>query len=158
VLTGFILRTDCSGRGCAASFNPVLAVVSHNAYHQMNGASSNLYFMLKNVCKKLRTIMAWIFHVLHVQASDFSKFSLFLPTPHCSSHSYGTPIHTHCPGSVLCDPNKVENMHYSKHREHHHKSILDYNGTIYEPQVTLTKTTDFSSSNNKYHQETTENA
>jgi hypothetical protein len=37
-------------------------------------------------------------------------------------------------------------------------SILDHNGTIYEPQVTLTKTADFSSSNNKYHQETGENA
>jgi len=49
VLTGFILRTDCSGRECAASFYPVVAVVSHNVYYQMNGASSNLYFMLKNV-------------------------------------------------------------------------------------------------------------
>jgi len=57
VLTGFILRTDCSGRERAASFYPVVAVVSRNIYYQMNGASSNLYFMLKNVCKTLCTIM-----------------------------------------------------------------------------------------------------
>jgi hypothetical protein len=57
VLTGFILRTDCSERECAASFYPVVAVVSHNVYYQMNGTSSNLYFMLKNVCKTLCTIM-----------------------------------------------------------------------------------------------------
>jgi len=56
VLTRFILRTDCSGRECAASFYPVVAVISHNLYSQMNGASSNLYLMLKNVSKKLCTI------------------------------------------------------------------------------------------------------
>ena len=95
---------------------------------------------------------------MHVRASDFSKLSLFLPTPCCSSHSSGTPIYEHCPGSVLCDRNKVETKYYSKHTEHHHKSILDHTGTIYEPQVTLTKTTDFSSSKNKYNQETGENA
>ena len=57
VLTGFILRTDCIGRKCAASLYPVVAVVSHNVYSQMNGASSNLYFMLKNVSKEQCTIM-----------------------------------------------------------------------------------------------------
>jgi len=56
VLTGFILRTDCIGRKCATSFYPVVAVVSHNVYSQMNGASSNLYFMLKNVSKEQCTM------------------------------------------------------------------------------------------------------
>lgn len=159
MLTGFILRTDCSGRKCAASFYPVVAVVSHNVYSKMNDASSNLHFMLKNVSKKQCTIMTQIFHVLQFRASDFSKLSLFLPTPRCSSHSYSTPIYMHCPGSVLCDRNNVEIKYYSEHTEHHNKSILDHTGTIYEPQVTVTKTTDVSSSsNNKYNHETGENA
>jgi hypothetical protein len=116
LLTGLILRIDCSGRACATTFCLLVAPVSLNTYHQISGDNSNLNFMLKNVCKKLCTIMLWILTVLHVHASDFSNFCFYqhhaavMVTAHLNIR--------HCPDSVLCDPNKVDNMQYSKHTEH----------------------------------------